>query len=115
MIFERGNFYLESDFLVRIIREADDDLDIIIPVEDRTLNLYLKDSPDYLKSRIQFPLVKNIIIRFCILAESNTCTVHLLRNIDIHSSIVNFELDYSKNFIEVKREEYLTDFRIKSK
>lgn len=112
MIFHNSNLNIDSDFEIRIIRETNEDMDIIIPLEDRTLNVYLEDLPEYLVSRLQFPVVKNIIIRFCKSETNNICTIHLLRNIDLKSAIVNFEMDYSNYYLTIKSGEYFTEFRI---
>ncbi|QEK12450.1 hypothetical protein FQB35_08705 [Crassaminicella thermophila] len=115
MKYKKGNFCIEHDFEIRTVREDKYDIDLFIPIEDRTLNLYLDHEIDYLDTRLQFSMVKGIIIRFCTLGEHNTCTIHLLRNIDIHSAIVNFEMDYSKHFIVIKDKKYFVEMRFMNK
>ncbi|EOC99597.1 hypothetical protein [Caldisalinibacter kiritimatiensis] len=115
MIFENSNLYIETDFEIRVIRETEEDMDIIIPLEDRTLNVVMEDLPEYLVSRFQLPVVKNIIVRFCKTNENNICTIHLLRNIDLKSSIMNFEIDYSKVYLKIKNKDYFTQFNIMKK
>ncbi|MCT4617995.1 MAG: hypothetical protein N4A62_01185 [Marinisporobacter sp.] len=110
MIYNNENFYIEHDFEVRIIREEENDVDLLIPIENRTLNVYIEEGIG-LHSRMQFSAVKGILFRFSTLESSHICTIHLLRNIDIHSSIVNFEIDYKDHFIEVKDQEYFIDMR----
>lgn len=110
MIYNNENFYIEHDFEVRIIRKEENDVDLLIPIENRTLNVYIEEGIG-LHSRMQFSAVKGILLRFSTLESSHICTIHLLRNIDIHSSIVNFEIDYKDHCIEVKDQEYFIDMR----
>ncbi len=113
MIYEKNNLKINSDFEIRILREENDDIDILIPIDKRTINLYMNNLPQYVKSRFQFPAVKTIIIRSCKLKENNICTIHFLRNIDLHSSMVNFELDYNNKIIIISKKEGYVDFRVK--
>lgn len=115
MKYEKSGLIIESDMDIRTIREEGEDIDIIIPLNNRTVNLYLDDMPYYLKSRLQFSMIKNIIFRFCTLEENTLCTIHFLRSIDLHSSAVNFEVDYSKYYFEIKDEEYLVEICVKKK
>ena len=113
-MFEKYGLHLESDFEIRLLREDENDVDIIIPIDNRTLNLSLDEMPRYISSRIQFPLIKNIIIRFSKLKDINTCTIHLLRSIDLQSSVTNFEINYAEQILMVKQMEYSVDFIISS-
>lgn len=115
MKFEKSNLLIESDFEIRMVREENEDVDILIPLENRTLNLYFDDIPKYVKSRLQFPMIKNIIIRFSNSNDNNILTVHLLRNIDFQSSVANFEIDYTNFMFKVKRKEYSVEMWIKIK
>lgn len=103
-------FNLESDFNIRVLREDENDIDIIIPIDNKTLNLYIDDMPRYIGDRIQCSMIKNIVIR---LSKFNTlCTVHLLRSIDLHSSVMNFEVDYRDIRLKIEDLEYFAVFRI---
>lgn len=115
MIYNKGKLYIDSDFEIRVVREDGNDIDLFIPIGDRTLNLYLGDVIEALNSRMQFSIVKNLIFRFSIDSENNTSTIHMLRSIDLHSSVVNFEIDYSNHEIEIKDKEYFVEMRIKDK
>ncbi|TAH63436.1 MAG: hypothetical protein EWM50_02705 [Gottschalkiaceae bacterium] len=101
-----------SDFEVRILREDDVDIDIIVPLEGRTLDLQFSNMPDYMGNRIQCSIIKNLVMRFSKSANNTICTVHLLRSIDIYSSVINFELDYKELIIQIKDLEYSAVFRI---
>lgn len=92
---------IQSDFNMRILREDDLDIDIIIPLDNRTVDLHFDNMPNYFINRIQCPMIKNIILRLSKLTDNSLCTVHLLRSIDLHSSIINFEIDYNNLFIEI--------------
>ncbi|WP_053957029.1 hypothetical protein [Inediibacterium massiliense] len=113
MLYTNGNFHIESDFEIRVLREVGEDVDLLIPIEDRTLNLYMDHLPDYLSKKIQFPMIKNILIRFCTLKNNPICTIHFLRSIDIQSAIVNFEMDYSHHFLHIKNKEYSVELIFK--
>ena len=112
MIYNKDNICIKSDFNIRTIREEDNDIDIIIPINNRTLNLYIKDMPSYISSRFQFQMIKNIIIRFNKSENNNICTVHLLRNIDLQSAVMNFEMDYNEKIIYIEDKEYYIDMKI---
>lgn len=115
MRYEKSSLVIETDMEIRTIREEGEDIDIIIPLNNRTVNLYLDDMPPYIKSRFQFSMIKNIIFKFCNIEENTVCTVHFLRSIDLHSSVVNFEIDYSNHYFEILNKEYLVEIRTKKK
>ena len=115
MIYEKSNLKIDSDFEVREIQKEEDNLDLIIPIENRCVNLNLHNIPKYIKSRVQFPSVKSILIRFCILKDNNICTVHFLSDSDVHSTMANFEFDYSETYIKIKDKEIFVDMKIHSK
>lgn len=112
MIFSKSGLIIESDFEIRTLRDDGVDLDIIVDIGDRTTNFTFDGLPDFMGNRIQFPLIKNIIIRFSLEDHNNISSIHFLRNIDIHSSIVNFEVDYSSYFIKIINDEYSCRFSI---
>ncbi|QZY56371.1 hypothetical protein [Crassaminicella profunda] len=114
MLYRNSDFYIDHDFEIRVVREEKNDIDLLIPIENRTLNLYL-EGEEVLNSRMQFSTIKGILFRFCTLENSHICTIHLLRNIDIHSSIVNFEIDYKDYFIGIKNKEYFIEMRFYKK
>ncbi|NMB08071.1 MAG: hypothetical protein GX981_06775 [Tissierellia bacterium] len=114
-VYEKGNLIIKSDFEIRILREEGNDIDLFIPLNYRTLNLYLQDLPDYMDNRIQFTEIKNIIIRFSTEKENDYCTIHLLRNIDLHSAVANFIINYKDHLIVLKNREYSSEMHIKKK
>jgi len=111
MIYCKGNFYLDCDFDIRVVREEGDDIDLFIPLDNRTLNLNL-DSTVYLNSRIQFPAVRNVIIRYSADLKNNVATIHLLRNIDFQSSLANFEVFYENRVINIKDKKFFVEMSI---
>ena len=115
MIYNEGKLYIDSDFEIRVVREDGNDIDLFIPIGNRTLNLYLGDGIEALNSRLQLSIIKNLIFRFSMDEDNNISTIHMLRSIDLHSSVVNFEIDYSKHMIEIKDKEYFVEMRMKSK
>jgi len=114
-VFEQYGLSLKSDFEVRILCEDELDIDIIIPIEDRTLNLFFDKMPQYISPRIQFSCIKNIVIRFSKLKDINECTLHLLRNIDLQSSVVSFEMNYTNHILIIESKEYSAELRIERK
>lgn len=115
MEYRNGNLKILSDFEIRILREEGKDIDLFIPLNCRTLNLYLEDFPDYFDERIQFTEIRNIIIRFSMEEANDYCTIHLLRNIDLHSAVANFVVNYKDHHIVLKDKEYSSEMYIKRK
>lgn len=112
MIYEKNNLNITCDFEVKEIIKDEYNIDLIIPMEQRCVNLYFENLPTYIKSRIQFPKVKSILIRFCIKEVDNICTVHFLSDSGIYSTMANFEIDYSETYIEIKDKEFSVDMKI---
>lgn len=105
---------IESDFEIRILREMGNDIDILIPIDLRVLNLFIENMPDFISNRFQFTEVKNLIIRHT-LDEGNTIsTIHLLRSIDMNSALVNFTLDYKGKILKIIDKEFNVDMYIES-
>ncbi|RDY25430.1 hypothetical protein CHL78_018210 [Romboutsia weinsteinii] len=94
-----GNLNLDTDFEYRIIREEDNDLDLFIDVNYRSLDIN-NDNSGFFKSRIQFPFVRSLILR--IDKTSNIMTVHVMRDIDLLSAFANFEIEYADSVISIK-------------
>ena len=90
-----GKLCLDTDFNFRVIREEDNDIDLFIDINYRSLDI---DS----NSRIQFPYVRSLILR--INKESNIMTVHLMRDIDLFSAFANFEVNYDNCIINIKND-----------
>lgn len=112
-----GNFILKSDFEIRQIRQEDEngDIDLFIPIEYRTVNLFVPFIEEEKMSRIQLSEVKSIVIRFNTNNNDNRCSVHFLKNIDLLSHLLNFELEYEQYEIIIKQEKYSVSFIIKDK
>ena len=93
-----GNLNLDTDFEYRIIREEENDLDLFIDLNYRSLDI---DTDNNLfSSRIQFPFVRSIILRLN--KNDYTMTVHLMRDIDLFSAFANFEVNYKDAIIAIK-------------
>ena len=112
MIYEKSNLKMATDFKVREIEKDEYNIDLVIPIEHRCVNLYFDNFPQYINSRVQFPCVKSILIRFCNIEDNNICTIHFLSDSGIHSTMANFEMDYSKTSIEVKNKEFSVDIKM---
>lgn len=112
MEYKCDNFYVKSDFNIKEIEKSEVDKDLVISIEDRCMNMYLDNCPQYIISRIQFPKVKSILIRYCNILDNNICTIHFLGDNGIHSTLANFEIDYSNHFIEIKDDEYSVSMKI---
>ena len=96
-----GNLNLDIDFDYRIIREENNDIDLFIDVNYRSLDIDT-DNNGFFNSRVQFPFVRSLILR--INKESNFMTVHLMRDIDLFSAFANFEVNYDNCVINIKNE-----------
>jgi hypothetical protein len=112
MIYEKSNLNIVSDFIIKEIQKDEYNVDLAIGLEYRCVNLYFDNVPKCIKSRIQFPTVKSMLIRFCTIEDNNICTIHLLSDSGIHSTIANFEIDYSETYIEVKDKEFSVDVKL---
>lgn len=112
MIYEKSNMKIVSDFEIKEIQKDEDNVDLIIPVEHRCVNLYFDSIPKYINSRVQFPSVKSILIRFCTIEGNNICTVHFLSDSGIHSTMANFEVDYSETYVEVINKTFFVELKI---
>lgn len=97
-MFEKGNFKLKSDFDIRIVREDNKDIDLFVDLKYRTLDLNIGENNLDI-SRIQFPKVRGIIIRFN--ENEYVMTCHILRDIDLHSSFANFEINYKNSVMGI--------------
>lgn len=97
-----GNLNLDTEFDYRIIREEDNDIDLFIDINYRSLDIDCGYSSIFFASRLQFPFVRSIILRFNKL--NNLMTVHLMRDIDLFSAFANFEIDYSNSSISIKND-----------
>ncbi|HZK57190.1 MAG TPA: hypothetical protein VFD17_02675 [Clostridia bacterium] len=111
-MYINGNFISKSDFEIREIRREDEngDVDLFIPIGYRTINLFIPFIDEEKMSRMQLCEVKNIVVRFNTKAGNNKCSVHFLRNIDLLSHLLNFELDYKNYKIVIKQEKYSVSF-----
>lgn len=111
--FKEYNLNLTSDFPIRVFKEYGEDLDLIIPIEKRTVNLCIDSLPEFLPSRIQYNGVNSIVVRISKNLSDNIGTIHFLGDEGIHSTISNIEIDYSKIHLKVLFKEYYVEFLIK--
>ncbi len=93
------NLNLDTDFDYRIIREENDDVDLFIDVNYRSVDIDCSDN-SFFSSRVQFPFVRSIILRFN--KSSNLMTVHFMRDIDLFSAFANFEINCADSSICIK-------------
>lgn len=110
--YRKGNLLILSDFEIRPFVEEGPDIDLIVPLDNRTLNLYIEGMPGYIDERLQLLEVRNILIRFSIEENNSLCTVHFLRNIDLKSAIMNFVFNYENHNIYIRNNEYSTEMSI---
>lgn len=110
--YRKGSFLILSDFEIRLFVEEGPDIDLIVPLENRTLNLYIEGMPNYIDGRLQLLEVRNILIRFSVQENNKLCTVHFLRNIDLKSAIMNFVFSYENHYILIKNNEYNVEMAV---
>ncbi len=96
-----GELNLDTDFQFRVIREEDEDIDLFIDINYRSLDIEFNDN-SFFNSRIQFPYVRSLILR--INKSSDVMTVHLMRDIDLFSAFANFEVNYKNSTICIKND-----------
>ena len=93
-----GKLCLNTDFDYRIIREEDNDIDLFIDINYRSLDIdTCEDS--FFNSRVQFPYVRSLILR--INKESNVMTVHLMRDIDQSDSLLFQHPHHLKELVDL--------------
>ncbi len=102
-----GNLRLDTDFEYRIIREEDNDIDLFIDVNYRSLDVLTNDG-SFFNSRIQFPFVRALVLR--INKDTYTMTVHMMRDIDLFSAFANFEIDYQGSILRIKNNQEKVNF-----
>jgi len=113
MNYNENNLNIDSDFPIRITKQNSEEIDLIILIGNRCLNLEQDKNISFIKSRIQFPQIKSILIRICTAKDNNVATLHFLQDSSLHSSIVNFEIDYLDKIIIVKEKEKFVQMKIK--
>ena len=113
--FSNEEFVLNSDFEIRVVREDKDDIDLLIPLDLRTLNLFIDQMPTFIENRFQFNEVRNIILRITKVDHNNLCTIHLLNSVDIHSAIMNFTMNYKEHSIDIIKNDFSVDMYLKRK
>ncbi|AOT72183.1 hypothetical protein [Geosporobacter ferrireducens] len=103
---------IDSDYPIRILREDPQtaDVDLFIDLSNRSINLKLCSIESLGISRIQLPQVRGILIRYCKKEKNGSATIHFLRNIDLYSHIMNFEVNYAEMIINVKDAEDAVEF-----
>ena len=94
-----GNLTLNCDFETRIIREDKLDADIFIDIKNRSLDINLGSNDFGITSRIQFNMVRGLLLR--INKQGYIMTVHLLSSIDLHSAYSNFEIGYKDSILNI--------------
>src|SRR5699024_2902285 len=113
--YEKSNLIIHSDFPIRPLREENQDIDLVIPLDLRVLNLHMDNLPEYISDRFQFTEVRNILIRFNKNNNNNSCTIHFLKSIDLQSAIVNFTMDYTKHDIKIVRSDYSVEMYLRER
>ena len=113
--YRNKEFDVFSDFEIRIVREDELDIDLLVPLDLRTLNMIIEGMPDFIGSRFQFTEVRNIIIRLTKDGADNTCTIHLLDSVDIHSAIMNFTMNYKEHSIYILKDDYSVEMNLRKK
>lgn len=105
------NFKINSDFPIYIFRENLYEVDIITSLDYRTVNMDIEDRLEFIKSRIQFVDVYSILFRISKEENNNIATIHLLKNEGIHSTLCNFEIDYTDTEINIVFKEFYVELK----
>jgi len=108
MIFKNNDLVIKSDFDIKVFRKYDIDTDLVINLNNRTLNVGLSCEKMGM-SRMQITLAKSIIIRF---SENTTfATIHILTSSEDDVLGVNFEINYENYEIHIIELEYSTEIK----
>lgn len=108
MIFDKYDFYLDTDFPVRILRENDLEIDLIIDLDQRVLNLKGIES-EIISERIQFSTVRHVVIRLAKNSDEKIGTFLIMRSTDLSQPLASFTLNYSKHKTFLKEANYQLD------
>lgn len=103
-------FEIVSDFEGRAIEREYGDKDIFFDTDLMSVNIEFEDDRF---SRIQFPKVRMILVRTSPI--SSAVTVHFLRDIDLFSSFVNFELECGESTLNISKEDGYIRFFLEKK
>ncbi len=110
--FDLYGFKLNSFSEVRVVYEDDRDIDLFVSLDREVLNLEMDNLPDFIKERFQVTDISNILFRLSKDRENTGMTIHILRNIDLGSSVLNFVVDYRELSISLVKEDYKNILRI---
>ena len=95
-----SNLSLDTDFEYRIIREDENDIDIFVDVNYRSVQINRKDMIYLHQDSI--PICRSMILRISKL--NHLMTIHFMRDIDLFSAFANFEIDYTDSVIRIKND-----------
>lgn len=107
-----NNLHIKSDYDISTFKEWEFDKDLCVFLDKRCVNLNLNNLPKYILSRIQLPCVEKVLIRYCKSHSNNIATLHFLSDEGIHSTIMNFEMDYADFIIEIVNKEFFIDINV---
>ncbi|MGL6173719.1 MAG: hypothetical protein ACRC1P_03835, partial [Cellulosilyticaceae bacterium] len=97
---------LKTNLEYRII-ERQQDKDYFIETLSYPINLEI--TVPYF-SRLQFPDSRAILVRTT--PQGSRVTIHIMRDVDLHSSFVNFEIELMGKMIEIMKEEGYIALRV---
>lgn len=114
MIYENSKLKVISSFEIRELTHPKGDIDLIIPIGNRVMNLNLPGLPAYFLGRLQFTNVSSLIIRYNTSPGNNEATIHLMRSIDMTTALVNFTINYKSLEFHILDSAYWVDFNLNS-
>lgn len=112
--YNNYNLNISSELEIKELHNLEEDVDIIINTDRGVVNLLLEELPEYIQSRFQLTEVNHILFRISKIQDTNLCTIHFLRVIDLNSSLMNFVLDISKIKIKIYKTEFQINMEIKN-
>lgn len=98
--------FFKCNLVYREIKRGED-TDYFIGTENRVVELEIKESGI---SRMQFPLSRALLIRTS--PYSKQTTIHVLRDTDLYSSIVNFVVDLDEYTLQIEQNESVIEIAI---
>lgn len=97
---------IDENLQYRIIPRGDD-MDYFI--ETSSYPVHLASELSFL-SRIQFPTSRAILVRTS--PHTSMITVHILKDVDLYSSFVNFEIDLTNQSLHIIQQDHCIDLSI---
>jgi hypothetical protein len=109
-ISDINGLLIKSDYEIRPVREDEIDIDHFIEFNYRVINIIFDKDCGPL-SNLQLTKSYGLLIRQSKIGKK-MASLHFLNSIDINQAYLNFDLDYSEFYLEIKNESHCTQLLI---